>query len=616
MAGFAAAVSVSASPHSARTASPPLVLRARCTNADLAALTLGLTFALLLSGLALARHAAFASGQHDLEIYLQALWNTADGRPFATTLLKSNELHLAEHLALPLLALAPLYALVSAAELILPLQQIALALAGVPIWLHARRRLGSRVGLLVLAAFYLTPTLATIALDDFHPVTFTAAPLAAAGWLLAERRWRPALMLALLSALLEEEASLVLIGLGGWLLLAHQRGPGARLLGAGLALLLTATLLIMPGFHHPVTLIAAGENRAMNHFAELRADPEVVWRRVGGGRGLDAFNALLLPVGATALLAPVQLTAVLPTAVALFLQDRGDTFQRHWAAPVLPLIWLASLAGLARQLGGRRRAGLVALTLGSSTAYLLASPLPGGGAFDPTSLTGGPHAADLHHAVAAVPPDAVLAASANVAAHLANRSEVYVYPIDDHYLSGLHYEDRPLDGYVLDLQEANTQRLNPLRRTSPLLADPPYVVWSSGHKVTLLTRAMPTPGVPLSATFNQRMALLGYDLERNGHSASLTLYWQKIRGVFADYERVADLMDADGTLLLRDTDLPFTRLFTTEKWRIGQIVVDRLDLTPPASGATRLRLAWQNRDRATPMPLDGGGQALELRLNL
>src|SRR5688500_12941631 len=118
-------------------------------------------------------------------------------------------------------------------------------------------------------------------------------------------------------------------------------------------------------------------------------------------------------------------------------------------------------------MGWRRRGGLVALTLGTGTAYLLASPLPGGGAFDAASLNGGPHAADLQHAIAAVPPDAVLAASANVAAHVANRFEVYVYPIDDHYLSGLRYEDRPLDGYVLDLQEANTQRVNPLRRTSP-----------------------------------------------------------------------------------------------------------------------------------------------------
>src|SRR5262249_19592676 len=159
---------------------------------------------------------------------------------------------------------------------------------------------------------------------------------------------------------------------------------------------------------------------------------------------------------------------------------------------------------------------------------------------DAGAMVRGPHEADLQRAVAAVPPGAALAASANVAAHLANRAEGYVYPIDDHYLSGLRFEERPLDGYVLDLPEPDTQRVAPLRRTSPLLADPPYVVWSSGYKVMLLTRQVPAPSVVLGATFNRRMALLGYDLERSGERASLTLYWQKVRDVYADFERVVD----------------------------------------------------------------------------
>src|SRR5215210_1200163 len=94
----------------------------------LAATAVALIFALGLSALAIARHEAYASGQHDLEIYLQTLWNTAHGRPFATTLLKANDLHLAEHLALALLPLVPLYGLLSDPRLLLVLQQVALAL--------------------------------------------------------------------------------------------------------------------------------------------------------------------------------------------------------------------------------------------------------------------------------------------------------------------------------------------------------------------------------------------------------------------------------------------------------------------------------------------------------
>lgn len=582
------------------------------------ALALGVLFALGLSGLAIARHQAYASGQQDLEIYLQTLWNTAQGRPFATTLLKANDLHLAEHLALVLLPLTPLYGLLPDARPLLVLQEAGLALAGAPIWLVARRRLGPGAALALLGGFYLMPSLAGAALDDFHPVTLTAAPLAAAAMLLLEGRWRAGSCLALTSVLLEEEATLVVAGLGLWLLLARRPRWGGLLVGASVGLLLVATLVVMPGFHYPATVAAEGGNRSLNHFAELRANPGVVVGRLFGERGLDAVVSFLLPLGGTVLLAPWMALASLPSGLALFLQDRADTFRRHWAAPILPLLWLAAAAGIERvgRTSGRRLLPLGLVGVGTVLAFLLASPLPGGGAFEPDSLARGPHEADLDQAVAAVPTDAPLAVSANVAAHLANRSELYVYPIDDHYLSPLRYEQRRIDGYVLDLLEPSTLRVPPLGRNSPLLADPPYVVWSGGYKVLLLTRGYPTPQLSSGATFNRRMTLIGYDVARRGDRLGLTLTWQKTSGVFADFDRLAELVDPAGQVLARDQSLLLTSLFTTEKWKIGQVVVDRLDLPLAGDGPFRLRLAWLNRDRRTPLLVDGGGEALEIPVSL
>ena len=621
-------VDVRSKPRPAR-AEPSAAVRA--FPFGLAGTAIALVFALGLSALAIARHEAYASGQHDLEIYLQTLWNTAHGSPFATTLLKSNELHLAEHLALVLLPLAPLFGLLPDARLLFVLQQLALALAGLPIWLVARRRLGPGAAFVLLAGFFLTPSLAGVALDDFHPVALTAAPLAAAAMLLLDGRRRSATGLALCSVLLEEEAALVVAGLGLWMLLERRGRLGAGLFVAGVGLLFSATLLIMPGFHNPATLEAAGGNRSLNHFAELRTDPTVALRRLVGERGPDAVVSFLLPTAGTALLAPPILVAALPTGAALFLQDRTDTFHRHWAAPILPLLWLAAAVGLAQirrtRPDDRRpwsssfprpsaQVSLGLLAAGISAAYLLASPLPGGRNFDPAILAYGPHELDLDRAVAAVPPDAALAVSANVAAHVANRPEVYIYPIDDHYLSKLRFEERPIDGYVLDLQEPATLRVPPLKKSSPLLADPPYVLWSSGHKVMLLTRDYPTPSVPSGATFNRRITLIGYDLARSGERLDVTLYWQKTAGVFADFDRLAELVGRDGQIVEKDPNLSVTTVFTTEKWKVGQVVVDRFDLPLASGGPFTLRLTWFNRDRRTPLMVDGGGEALELPVAL
>ncbi|MBA2448913.1 MAG: DUF2079 domain-containing protein, partial [Chloroflexi bacterium] len=97
---------------------------------------------LVASWIPLAEHATYNSTSRDIGVYLQVLWNTGHGQPFSTTLLESNRIHLAEHLA-PLLALlAPGYAVAPDPRWLLVLQQASLALSAVPIYLLARRLLG------------------------------------------------------------------------------------------------------------------------------------------------------------------------------------------------------------------------------------------------------------------------------------------------------------------------------------------------------------------------------------------------------------------------------------------------------------------------------------------
>jgi uncharacterized membrane protein len=85
--------------------------------------------AAVLARLAMLRHEAFATGRNDLEIYTQVAWNLANGAPFSSTLLRTNSLHLGEHLALAMLPIAPLYGQSPDPRLLLVLQTLALILA-------------------------------------------------------------------------------------------------------------------------------------------------------------------------------------------------------------------------------------------------------------------------------------------------------------------------------------------------------------------------------------------------------------------------------------------------------------------------------------------------------
>src|SRR5690349_21632210 len=160
------------------------------------ALAMGTVVALVWAWLVVADHVTFHDTNRDVAIYTQVLWNTANGRPYQTTALINNTSHLAEHVAPVLLPLALPFALVPRPEWLMVLQQAALALAGAPVYLLARRRLGGTWGpLLVLACFYLAPALSEVGFQDFHPVAFAALPLGfGAYWALTDRP-KPAALL-------------------------------------------------------------------------------------------------------------------------------------------------------------------------------------------------------------------------------------------------------------------------------------------------------------------------------------------------------------------------------------------------------------------------------------
>src|SRR5919198_4027846 len=140
------------------------------------AIGLGLLYTLITTSITWAEHATYNRTSLDLGVYTQLVWNMAHGRPFETTLLLQNRLHMAEHLALLLLPLGPLYGLLPDVRVLLLLQQAALALSGLPVFWLARCRLGSRLGLMVLACYYAMPLLTDIALDGMYPIVFAAVP--------------------------------------------------------------------------------------------------------------------------------------------------------------------------------------------------------------------------------------------------------------------------------------------------------------------------------------------------------------------------------------------------------------------------------------------------------
>jgi uncharacterized membrane protein len=581
-----------------------------------AAVLLGCGFFALTAWMAFVRHDTFNTGRFDLEIYAQVVWNTGHGRPFETTLLKTNLNHLAEHLAFVLIPISWLYRVVPDPKLLLAVQQLALALLGWPIFLWARRALGSPgQALLVLACFYATPALAGIAFDDFHAVPIATLPLAFGFWLVLAGRPRLGAAVALLALPMEEESALFVAGLGAFLFVRRERPLGTVVGGLGALWLATAAFVVMPGFHDSRTLEEIGGNRTLGHFAELRADPAEAIVRIAGERGLNAATWLVLPTAGLGLLAPRTLLVSGPHLAALLLQDRDDTFGRHWAAPLLVGIWMGTIAGLARLRPGRgRRLGLGLLVVGTAFGFWLASPLPGGGRFDAAALESDERTDLLARAVARVPPDGTVVASASVVAHLANRPEAYVFPIDSHYAEELGWRKKRPDFYVLDLYDDLTNRATASDRLNPLEADRPYHIWSAGRKVLVLMDQPPEPAIPLEARYGDRLLLRGYDRLQTPDGTRLVLHWERYGPLRGRYDRDLTIFDASGARLLYEEDMALSSLYGSNKWQPGQRILDEITL-PRGVGPLRLRIAWVAQDKRSPFLLADGSEAFELTVD-
>ncbi|MBA2451033.1 MAG: DUF2079 domain-containing protein, partial [Chloroflexi bacterium] len=450
----------------------------------------------------------------------------------------------------------------------------------------------------------------------FHALPLATLPLAVGAALVLAGRVGLGAAVALVALPMEEESALFLIGLGALLVVLRHWRLGLLVAGMAAVWLGVVVFLVMPGLHDPRTVELVEGNRTLHHFAAMTREPGLAVGRVFGPRGLDALVWLVLPTAGLALLAPRTLVIAVPTLLALLLQDRDDTFGRHWAAPLLVALWLATIAGLARLPKGTPRwIGLAAMGLGTALAFRLVSPFPGGGDFDAAALRYDERAGLLDRAISRIPPSASVIASQNVVAHLANRAEAYVFPIDSHYAEGLGWRRKRPDYYVLDLYDDLTNRAAVSERLNPLNADRPYHVWSAGHKVMVLSNAVEPPTVSIDGRYGTRLWLKGYDLVRHGNTRRLVLHWERYGQVRGRYDRELTVIDGRGERALFEADMPLSAQYGSNKWSLGQTILDEIVL-PNAPGPLRVRVAWVAQDKRTPIRLADGAEAIELVLDV
>jgi uncharacterized membrane protein len=401
-----------------------------------------------MSALAVLQQRAFETGRFDVGNLTQAVWATAHGHFLEVTDLQGRQIsRLGAHFDPIVAALAPAWWLWPDPSLLLVVQAVAVALGAVPVFLLARRHLGSEwAGLGFALVYLLYPPTQWLVVDDFHPVALATPLLLGAIWFLTEERMLPFALCAGAACLTKEQIGLVVAMLGLWHAVAHGRRQAGLLIavsGAAVAVIATAVIVprYAPGGGSPFESRYAAVGGSPEGIAKtLLEHPLRVMEQAFSHRDLLYLRNLLLPLGGLPLLSPLlALTALPELALNLLSGTRTQTsIHFHYTAGAIPGFVGAAVLGAARLQRAVPSAfpalarGAVAVALVSG---VLLGPLPvwrhvpfG------SKLATRDHVVTAHdraaaRAVRAVPESVPVSATNTLGAHLSERRRIFSFPV-------------------------------------------------------------------------------------------------------------------------------------------------------------------------------------------
>ncbi len=408
--------------------------------------------------LAVLRHESYHSFGFDLGLFNQVFWNTAQGRPFESTMSQALPVPhslLGDHFSPVFLLLMPFYLAFPHPETLLVIQTLALALGAWPVYLLAKLKLPAGYAPLWVLAYFLFVSLAYINLDDFHEVALSVAPLGFALYFLERGRRGWFLLSLLFTFLVKEEMALIGAGFGAYALL------GKRDWKLGLGVLAGSLLAFAAVIQLAIPFFAAGRaypyiqgrysdvgGSPRGILTTLLTDPLRIGRALLQIKKIEFLVAIFGPVVGLSALAGWASLLLLPTLGYLLLSNYSPQydFTSQYSAPLIPLVVGTSILALARLRESAQRPVMAAVVVSSLFFSWAYGDMPFSRKFDPNQYTTQSRYAAFVPQLAQIPADARVSAETGFSSHLSERRYIY-----DYYFEGV----QDAEWVVLDYEGTN-----------------------------------------------------------------------------------------------------------------------------------------------------------------
>ncbi|MFA6099124.1 MAG: DUF2079 domain-containing protein [Patescibacteria group bacterium] len=312
----------------------------------------------------------------DLAIYNQVFYNSAHGHLFQFSIHPHS--YLGDHFELFIILLLPFYYFFQSPLTLLFLQTLFLGLAAWPLYLLARTILNRHWSLILAAAFLINPFIWNMNFFEFHILPFAIFFLLFAFYHYKKNNFLQFCFIAGISLLIREDVSLVIL-MFGILALIEKRSLKwilTPLLAGGIwfitAFQLTGYFNNYGSYKFLALYNWLGETPA-EIIKNLFLNPWLVLKNIFTFNNLFSVLGLLLPLAA---LPVFKLKYLLPAAliwIQLFLLQASPTImlETHYAALIIPFLFISAIYGLHRVLQSKNRSLLKKLPyFPSKTIYL------------------------------------------------------------------------------------------------------------------------------------------------------------------------------------------------------------------------------------------------------
>jgi uncharacterized membrane protein len=463
-----------------------------------------------------------------------------------------------------------------------------------------------------------------VAYDEFHPISLALPAITFATGFAWKGAPRTATILALLTLLSTEDATVWVGAFGIFLALRSRQGrPWGALVTVVAAGWLAGYLWVLAPALRPASILISDPHPDIGVFVYcgrtwsavascVVSQPGLVASQLFRSGGIQSILALLAPSAGIGLFGSAFLVAVPRWLVLLLSVGPGD-FRSHYAAVLAPTVFLAVAEAVAwcsrrdRRIGGAL--GVVAL-VAAVVGYRQIGPFPGSLEYAPPQPAAIARAATLDAAVALVPNDPTLSvvATSSVLPHLALRPHIYL---------AWSAPPAPPDYRVIELDDAYPITKDQLAHQAMLWrADPGYQMIFDRNGVFVQKRDY----VPLltqpDANFAHLVTLEGAALSwTNIHTLVVTVDWQLAGPAPANYHYFMHLVDARGQIAGQDDGQLLAGALPATQWIAGEAIRQHVNISlaaPASSPPYTFQIGWYDLATGVRVKLPNGTDFVSL----